>query len=208
MKFLILLITVLTSHLASSQLFYESPFVVNGTSFRFTIPPGFEEMNEEDHLEDGNPNVAAYTTQQLYEAQILFPRKTNLLYISNYETNDTIAKENGITELYDIYSMFSDSVILEKDTLTTNNFDTFSISTYTIFSSFGDIELSMRIYEAECQFDSISFSVHLAENIREGQSFLDPSFFRAILKSYRVYETDRNSTFIRKEEWEEKIHNH
>ncbi|XOV68802.1 MAG: hypothetical protein ACFHU9_06390 [Fluviicola sp.] len=208
MQALLLFIVLIFSAPSWSQTFYESPFVVNGTSFRITIPPGFEEMNKEDRLKDGNPNIVAYTTQQLDDVNTLLPKKNNVLFFGTYETNDTLTAENATTELINLYSALSDSIVHEKDTFVTNYSDTFIVSKYTMLVSLGGKHFYIRNYSAETQFDSITFSVHLGENIREGQTFLDPSFFYAILKSYRTYNTDRKSTFIREEDWNEQIHSH
>lgn len=197
MKLWLVISALILSASSFAQTFYESPFVVNGQSFRFTVPPGLEEVPIENVYFGRDPNSSIYATSSIVGAFGLYDIFGNSISFSTSNRDSLSIFE---ADFFDRLTVFGDTSDLQLEPFVTSRNDTFFVATGIKSTYLDNIEHSIAI----TTFDSVTVMVMFSQTTTTGQEFLDSSFFEAVLKSYNIYETDRKSTFLREEDFIDK----
>lgn len=201
MRCYLVLFTLIVCPLSFGQTFYESPFVVNNQSFRFTVPPGFEEFSEYKILVGQDPNASVYSTNSLLAAMGPFGGLGGMLAFSTSvsDSNDILDKS-----FFEFFAILTDTSEIQFEQFVTSSGDTFMVAQEIEPTFIPDLQYSI----AFLTFDTVKVTVMLTDSKSSKREFLDQSFFEAILKSFNRYETDRKSTFIRERELHVREHHH
>ncbi|MDA8648171.1 hypothetical protein N9L43_00085, partial [bacterium] len=105
---------------------------------------------------------------------------------------------------FELFTLFSDTSEIQFDTFVTSRNDTFLVAHGIESFILPDLQYSV----AYASFDSVSVLVKFSDAKVSKKEHIDDSFFEAVLKSFQVYETDRESTFFREEYLEGRSFDH
>ncbi len=201
MRLLFFVSTFVLSTSCFSQTFYESPFVVNGTSFRFTVPPGYEEILKKENYFSQDANATVYSPSSLLKAVVPFDLSRPML---SFSVSDRDSSELYKSPFLELFTFYYDTSEIQFEPFVTSRNDTFLVAQGLESLIFPELQYSIAI----TTFDSVSVLVRFSDATYSKKEYIDDSFFEAVLKSFQVYETDRESTFFREEYLEGRSFDH
>jgi len=175
---------------------------VNNTSFRFTVPPGYEEVIDQSLIISLDPNSSAYSISSFVKSILYYELSGGSLSFYTAEKDSAI---NYDVPFFEFFSISCNTSNLQFESFVTATNDTFMIAQAIESTFFPDLQYSI----AMTTFDSVSaFVLFTDATSTTKKEHVDDSFFQAILKSFQVYKTERKSTFLREEDYiERKRHN-
>ena len=189
MKHIILLLATLAlSSGAFTQVFYESPYVIEGSSYQFTVPPGYE------NVETGSTEFQMFSTNPDIMLEMEGETINSDFIMIGITENEGEEMDNIFDELVEEYQTAENTSIKVSSFQTPSNKEFQTLNGKIGFITEQPTQTMMAITE----FQDVLVIVLIVDG--DNGNDIDPSLLEALLSSYKEVETDRESTFMPYEE--------